>query len=1045
VPISTIIFRHFFRGFAVPDSQATDARTLPSPLRAILPEVILVLVYVALASFDFYVLQGVDLYLSVPSFALLLALNLVLLALMVVPFSGFERRRIAVAAETAPALLLTLLLSLMLAAPSFAAGERFALVIGNAKYRDIKTPLKEPINDARDVADELKHHGFNVDTGENLTAEQMRGAFERLYGKIKPGSVALIFFSGFGLQSGRQSYMIPVDAQIRTEADVRRDGFSLKTVLGEINSRGASVKIALIDASRRNPLERGFPGNSAGLAPVTVPRGTLVMYSAAPSSVSSDNGSDHSLFVQELLKEIRTPGLTAEQALDRARIGVTRASRGEQVPWISSSLAENFSFAPGDASPRPLSLPSVAVAAAPSAPPTAALSPAPRIEPGAAPAAKATAKAIGHTSDSERRRVSAAARTRKGAPRYIDDSGPPAGQSAAGLQHSARPTATSPPGTVDAPRKPPEFSTTSAPIPEPFNASAYWNSWFVDGTGPAANILIANNTYTFTLDVAAFDYAALRQKTQSSGTKVDKAFAALIADLSTPETILNIKPMIPEGSGLRLMDDKNFYPMKVDLRKLRQPNADAARQYAEGSMPIAEFSKQVSAGSIQITVTAESKGCATIAFAIFRGLLPLDHLVQRVSIGETGTSAPVCDSADPAHSNALSGGLDSLREVSLGMEGSGASATASAALHIFDFESYSMAVFVDGRPGKNQSVYGWQTAASVVDFLRHDHFQNMILKARKDSADKKPGSYVPAAQELSKVLFSTKPGNSTETDAKNALAAFRAVVREAQGSPVIVVRVASDAAGGQNRSIYVPLGILGAKGQGAVLERPIIVVQPMALERYPSRDKCIGDWMFAVPEGLENVPGAVMPPGFFPANIPGRRISEIEKLREYLAAATGTAAPLLAAAPAAVGFVVLAHKDEGVMWFGESTNHIMPQDIEKKFPPGSVGIFAACSAASAKGRNAALLQRLNEQGIDTLIASPFTIDAGYGVVFASSFAEVIAEITSDKPRPTILELFDKTVSRTAQKFKDKTDGEYGELGLEYVLLGNPAIKLCTPP
>ncbi len=175
----------------------------------------------------------------------------------------------------------------------------------------------------------------------------MRRALDKLYGKIKPGSVALIFFSGFGVQSGRQSYMIPVDAQIWTEPDVRRDGFSLETVLGEINNRGAGVKIALIDASRRNPFERRFRSFSAGLAPVIAPNGTLVMYSAALSSVISDNGGDHSLFVQELLKEIRVPDLMAEETLNRTRVGVTRASRSEQVPWISSSLAEDFSFIPG--------------------------------------------------------------------------------------------------------------------------------------------------------------------------------------------------------------------------------------------------------------------------------------------------------------------------------------------------------------------------------------------------------------------------------------------------------------------------------------------------------------------------------------------------------------------------------------------------------------------------------------------------------------------------------------------------------------------------
>ena len=255
------------------------------------------------------------------------------------------------------ALLLTLMFSVASIAPGLAAGDRYALVIGNAKYPDAEAPLREPINDARDIAEELKRDGFSVETGENLTGEAMRRAFERFYGKIKPGSVALIFFSGFGVQSSRQSYMIPVDAQIWTEADVRRDGFSLETVLGEINSRGAGVKIALVDASRRNPFERRFRSFSAGLAPVIAPNGTLVMYSAALSSVVADKGSDRSLFVRELLKEIRVPDLMAEETLNRTRVGVTRASRSEQVPWISSSLAEDFSFIPGGAGPRPGSAP----------------------------------------------------------------------------------------------------------------------------------------------------------------------------------------------------------------------------------------------------------------------------------------------------------------------------------------------------------------------------------------------------------------------------------------------------------------------------------------------------------------------------------------------------------------------------------------------------------------------------------------------------------------------------------------------------------------
>jgi Flp pilus assembly protein TadD len=284
------------------------------------------------------------------------------------------------------ALLVTLVLSVTPIVPSVAAdrGDRFALVIGNSKYPDAEAPLKEPINDARDVAEELKRNGFNVEIGENLTGDGMRRAFENLNGRIKPGAVALIFFSGFGIQSSRQSFLIPVDAQIWTEADVRRDGFSLETVLGEISSRGAGVKIALVDASRRNPFERRFRSFSAGLAPVIAPNGTLVMYSAALSSVISDDGGHHSLFVQELLKEMRAPDLMAEETLNRARIGVTRASRSEQVPWISSSLAEDFSFTPGTPPSNAVAaLPQLAPSPAPrpEAPPPKADSPAPADKP----------------------------------------------------------------------------------------------------------------------------------------------------------------------------------------------------------------------------------------------------------------------------------------------------------------------------------------------------------------------------------------------------------------------------------------------------------------------------------------------------------------------------------------------------------------------------------------------------------------------------------------------------------------------------------------
>jgi hypothetical protein len=241
---------------------------------------------------------------------------------------------------------LFLILSLVTISRVEAADGRFALVIGNAKYPDSEAPLKEPVNDMRAMADELKRAGFEVAVGENLSGEAMKRAINALYEKIKPGTVAMIFYSGYGIQSGRQSFMIPVDGSIWDEKDVRRDGISLDSVLSEMNSRGASVKIAILDASRRNPFERRFRQFSTGLAPVTAPRGTLVMYSAPPGTVVNDSATDRSVFVTELLKEIRVPNLTAEEAFNRTRVGVSRVSKGDQIPWFSSSLAEEFSFGP---------------------------------------------------------------------------------------------------------------------------------------------------------------------------------------------------------------------------------------------------------------------------------------------------------------------------------------------------------------------------------------------------------------------------------------------------------------------------------------------------------------------------------------------------------------------------------------------------------------------------------------------------------------------------------------------------------------------------
>jgi formylglycine-generating enzyme required for sulfatase activity len=266
---------------------------------------------------------------------------------------------------------------------------RVALVIGNASYPDASTPLSTTIRDARSLAEELRRSEFEVDVKENLGKEDMQRAIDAFVGKIRSGTAGLFYFSGYGIQVGRQTYLLPINAQIWSEADLRRDGFSVDGLLAEMNRRGAKVKIVIIDAARRNPFERRFRASAAGLAAIDAPEGTLAMYSAAPGKLINDGSGANSVFMTELIKELRVPNLTAEEAFNHARIGVSRASNNEQVPWVASSLVDEFYFGtsrPAPTSPPPAPAPAPARAPAPAPAPVPAPSPAPAPAPAPPPA-----------------------------------------------------------------------------------------------------------------------------------------------------------------------------------------------------------------------------------------------------------------------------------------------------------------------------------------------------------------------------------------------------------------------------------------------------------------------------------------------------------------------------------------------------------------------------------------------------------------------------------------------------------------------------------
>jgi uncharacterized caspase-like protein len=218
---------------------------------------------------------------------------------------------------------------------------RLALVIGNGHYPDANKPLVQAINDARGLSEALRADGFDVDVVEDATKDDMNRAISRLKAKIGPDSVVMLFFGGYGVQAGRESFMIPVDAAIWKEADVRRDGISVEQVLDTMKEQGAKAKLVVLDASRRNPYERRFRSFSHGLAPISPPENTLVLSSATPGKVTDDSNGANSVLVAELLRHLDATG-GAESAFNMTRVAISRASEGEQVPSVSSSLLEDI-------------------------------------------------------------------------------------------------------------------------------------------------------------------------------------------------------------------------------------------------------------------------------------------------------------------------------------------------------------------------------------------------------------------------------------------------------------------------------------------------------------------------------------------------------------------------------------------------------------------------------------------------------------------------------------------------------------------------------
>lgn len=248
-----------------------------------------------------------------------------------------------------------LLMALVLAPPTAAhAGDgatQVALVIGNSDYK--KSPLPNPINDARDMAAKLRGLGFTVIERENLTAKQIGPTLREFKSKLTPGAVALFFYAGHGLQVKGVNYLPVVDAEIAGEEDVPSQSIAVSLVLESMEEAKTRLNLVFLDACRNNPFARSFRSAAGGLAKVNAPSGTLLSFATRPGSVASDGNGRNGLYTQHLLSQMDKPGVAIEQALKRVISGVKSDSSGEQEPWMEGAIEGDFCFGGCSATPFP--------------------------------------------------------------------------------------------------------------------------------------------------------------------------------------------------------------------------------------------------------------------------------------------------------------------------------------------------------------------------------------------------------------------------------------------------------------------------------------------------------------------------------------------------------------------------------------------------------------------------------------------------------------------------------------------------------------------
>lgn len=223
--------------------------------------------------------------------------------------------------------------------------KKLALVIGNSAYEH-GGRLNNPVNDAMAMTEALMRIGFEVMDYYDLDYRSMKMAIDSFGFNLQNYEVGLFFYAGHGIQSKGRNYLIPVEANIKSEQQVEYDCVEAGRVMAQMDASGADVKIVILDACRNNPFERSWTRSVSGqgLAFMAAPKGTLIAYATSPGSTASDGDGQNGPYTSAILENITISNITIIRMFQNVRRDVIQNTNGEQIPWESTSLIGDFYF-----------------------------------------------------------------------------------------------------------------------------------------------------------------------------------------------------------------------------------------------------------------------------------------------------------------------------------------------------------------------------------------------------------------------------------------------------------------------------------------------------------------------------------------------------------------------------------------------------------------------------------------------------------------------------------------------------------------------------